>query len=204
MGYPIKYKLLDSQRNFLRERRKIKHISAENLSAQLGKSKAWLGQIERGKLFSIKETSLVDLLSILYDVPKSAVINNSILINFLNCNFLNQNEINKEEALLEEIKELQEENYQFKELFIKLKELFERKETNNMGFSTGDVTIFDSPPRNPNRLYEFYDEFRRIHMQYVPDWRFGQMFINIFGNEDIFYMEETEVLRRVKRYFGEE
>ena len=58
--------------------------------------------------------------------------------------------------------------------------------------------------RNPNRLYPFYDELRRIHMTYVPDWRFGQMMVNIFGTQDIFYLEEDDVLKRVKQYFGEE
>ena len=57
--------------------------------------------------------------------------------------------------------------------------------------------------RDPNRLYNFYDELRRIHLTYVPDWRFGQMMNNIFYNEDIFYMEEDEVLKRVKEYFKE-
>ena len=57
--------------------------------------------------------------------------------------------------------------------------------------------------RNPNRLYNFYEELNRIHITYVPDWRFGQMMYNIFGNEDIFYLEEDNVLKRVKKYFGE-
>ena len=58
--------------------------------------------------------------------------------------------------------------------------------------------------RNPNRLYNFYGELTRIHMTYVPDWRFGQMMVNIFGTQDIFYLEEDDVLKRVKQYFGEE
>ena len=58
--------------------------------------------------------------------------------------------------------------------------------------------------RNPNRLYKFYDELKRIHMTYVPDWRFSQMMYNIFGAKDIFYMEEDQVLNKIKEYFGEE
>ena len=57
--------------------------------------------------------------------------------------------------------------------------------------------------RDPNRLYHFYDELCRIHMQYCPDWRFAQMISNIFGDTDIFYMEEDYVLKRVKMFFGE-
>ena len=58
--------------------------------------------------------------------------------------------------------------------------------------------------RDVNRLYGFYDELRRIHMTYVPDWRFGQFMYNIFGTQDIFYLEEDDVVKRVKQYFGEE
>ena len=58
--------------------------------------------------------------------------------------------------------------------------------------------------RNPNRLFDFYSELRRIHMTYVPDWRFSQLMYNIFSTEDIFYLEENEVLKRIKKYFGEE
>lgn len=55
--------------------------------------------------------------------------------------------------------------------------------------------------RDPNRLYSFYDELRKLHMTYAPDWRFGQMIMNIFCTRDIFYMEEDEVLEEVKKYF---
>jgi hypothetical protein len=58
--------------------------------------------------------------------------------------------------------------------------------------------------RNPNRLYDFYGELTRIHMTYASDWRFGQLMYNIFGTQDIFYLEEGDVLKRVKQYFGEE
>lgn len=57
--------------------------------------------------------------------------------------------------------------------------------------------------RDPNRLHKFYDELKRIHMTYVPDWRFGQMLENIFGTTDIFYHEEEDILRKVREYFGE-
>ena len=58
--------------------------------------------------------------------------------------------------------------------------------------------------RNPNRLYDFYDEVRRIHMEYVPDWRFSQLVCNVFGSIDIFfYMEEDKALQQLKTYFGE-
>lgn len=55
--------------------------------------------------------------------------------------------------------------------------------------------------RDPNRLYGFYDELRRIHMEHVPNWRFGQMISNIFHDKDIFYMEEDEILKRIRKHF---
>lgn len=57
--------------------------------------------------------------------------------------------------------------------------------------------------RDPNRLYGFYNKLQEIHMKYVPDWRFGQLLSNIFGDEDIFYLEEDELIKRIKDYFGE-
>ena len=55
--------------------------------------------------------------------------------------------------------------------------------------------------RDPNRLYSFYDELRKLHMTYVPDWRFGQMIMNVFCTTDIFYMEEDEILKQIREYF---
>lgn len=57
--------------------------------------------------------------------------------------------------------------------------------------------------RDPNRLYGFYNKLQEIHMKYVPDWRFGQLLNNIFGSEDIFYLEEDALIKRVEEYFGE-
>lgn len=45
--------LTDIERRFLRVKRKECGYSAENVSIEMGKSKAWLGQIERGKLKTI-------------------------------------------------------------------------------------------------------------------------------------------------------
>lgn len=62
--------------------------------------------------------------------------------------------------------------------------------------------------RDVNRLYKFYDELRDIHMTYFPDWRFGQMIINVLGDwqshteRDIFYLEEDEILQIFKDYIN--
>lgn len=59
--------------------------------------------------------------------------------------------------------------------------------------------------RNPNRLNYFYDELRKIHTKYFPDWRFGQFCSNFFGwlyssHIDPFFPEEDEMIKYLKRY----
>ena len=64
--------------------------------------------------------------------------------------------------------------------------------------------------RNPNRLDSFYDELKRMHKEYIPDWRFGQFCSNFFGwlgrkkRIDLFFPEEGEMLEYIKEYLGEE
>lgn len=63
--------------------------------------------------------------------------------------------------------------------------------------------------RDPNRLYNFYNEVTRLHMTYMPDWRVGQFWMNFLGwvqNEkrcDPFFSEESEMLTYLKEYCGE-
>ena len=61
--------------------------------------------------------------------------------------------------------------------------------------------------RNPDRLDKFYDELKRIHKEYFPDWRFGQMIENVKNLtkvKDLFYYEEDEFLKLIKNLVGEE
>lgn len=61
--------------------------------------------------------------------------------------------------------------------------------------------------RDVNRLYGFYNELMKVHMENFPDWRFGQ-FVNNFGRWlyttknifDIFYIEEDVMLRYVNEF----
>lgn len=55
--------------------------------------------------------------------------------------------------------------------------------------------------RNPERLDTFYDELKRIHKTYFPDWRFGQLVENLrsFSRAgDLFYYEEENFLELLK------
>lgn len=60
--------------------------------------------------------------------------------------------------------------------------------------------------RDKNRLYKFYDELREIHMTHFPDWRFGQMIINVLADwqtktgRDIFFPEDDEMIQIFRDY----
>lgn len=60
--------------------------------------------------------------------------------------------------------------------------------------------------RNPNRLYDFYDEMRDIHMKSFPDWRFGQLMSNFFGwlmsekKRDLFFPEEEDMIEYFREF----
>lgn len=64
--------------------------------------------------------------------------------------------------------------------------------------------------RDPNRLYNFYNEVTRLHMTYMPDWRAGQFWLNFLSwlqNEkgiDIFFPEEAEMITYLREFCGEE
>ena len=69
-----KYTLNDKHRELLRKMRNFRGLSAEEVSEKINHHKSWLGQIERGRLASIKKDDLDKLLSILLDNPLSSII----------------------------------------------------------------------------------------------------------------------------------
>lgn len=64
--------------------------------------------------------------------------------------------------------------------------------------------------RDINRLDKFYDELKEIHKKHFPDWRFGQMIINVLADwqaktkRDIFFPEEDEIIQIFRDYVNEE
>lgn len=60
--------------------------------------------------------------------------------------------------------------------------------------------------RNPDRLDKFYEEVKKIHRDYFPDWRFGQLCSNFFGwlysehRVDLFFPEEDVMLEYLEEY----
>lgn len=63
--------------------------------------------------------------------------------------------------------------------------------------------------RDPNRLYEFYGELTRIHIEHFPDWRFGQFCHNFqkwivnIKERDPFYVEEDKMLEYLNEFVEE-
>ena len=60
--------------------------------------------------------------------------------------------------------------------------------------------------RNPERLNQFYDDFKLLHQNCFPDWRFGQLCSNFFGwlastkHADPFFPEESRMLEYLHEY----
>lgn len=85
MIFVLKFHLYDKHRQLLKDWRsdKGKGYSAEEVSEMLGHHKSWLGQIERGRLVSIKDTDLTKLLSILLDIPEDKIASGDYIDNFI-------------------------------------------------------------------------------------------------------------------------
>lgn len=58
--------------------------------------------------------------------------------------------------------------------------------------------------RDPKRIKEFCDRLATAWENRVPDWRFGQMICNIFGEmsleRDPFFPEEDEMIEYIENY----
>lgn len=61
--------------------------------------------------------------------------------------------------------------------------------------------------RDPNRLYTFYNEITRIHIERFPDLRCGQLLINFMSwmnqkSIDPYYLEENDMLNLFRKFAG--
>ena len=58
--------------------------------------------------------------------------------------------------------------------------------------------------RDINRIKPFLEEIEKL-WEKVPDWRFGQLIINVLGTckKDPFFYEEEEMLELWKEFFKE-
>lgn len=64
--------------------------------------------------------------------------------------------------------------------------------------------------RDLNRLYGFYNELMKVHMENFPDMRFGQLINNLERwllrkkkVTDIFYIEEKAMLRYLNEFVND-
>lgn len=63
--------------------------------------------------------------------------------------------------------------------------------------------------RNKKRIKEFCNELANIWEENVPQWRFGQLICNVFGqmateDKDPFFPEEDAMINYFKNYFNNE
>lgn len=60
--------------------------------------------------------------------------------------------------------------------------------------------------RKIERIKPFMEEMAKIWESNCPDWRFGQLMVNVLNSFEIdpFFIEEEEMLERFKKYFKEE
>ena len=57
--------------------------------------------------------------------------------------------------------------------------------------------------RKKERIEPFMMELAKIWKENCPDWRFGQLMVNVLNSFDInpFFIEEDEMLKRFKKFF---
>ena len=57
--------------------------------------------------------------------------------------------------------------------------------------------------RDANRLDKYYDEIKKLHKKYCPDWRLGQLLMNFYSwlPKDPYYFEEERFLDLIYEYF---
>lgn len=53
--------------------------------------------------------------------------------------------------------------------------------------------------RDPNRIDEILKEIRDLWVQ-VPDWRLGQLLVNISGTDHLFYFEDDKLLEQLMKW----
>ena len=57
--------------------------------------------------------------------------------------------------------------------------------------------------RDPNRIKPFMEDITTIWLNCCPDWRFGQILENVFGEMDYvpFMLEEDRMIEEFEKYF---
>ena len=53
--------------------------------------------------------------------------------------------------------------------------------------------------RDPNRIDEILKEIKGLWVL-VPDWRLGQLLVNISGTDHLFYVEDDKLLEQLTKW----
>lgn len=53
--------------------------------------------------------------------------------------------------------------------------------------------------RDPSRIDEILKEIKDLWVQ-VPDWRLGQLLVNISGTDHLFYVEDDKLLEQLTKW----
>ena len=53
--------------------------------------------------------------------------------------------------------------------------------------------------RDPNRIDEILKEIKDLWVQ-VPDWRLGQLLVNISGTDHLFYVDDDKLLEQLTKW----
>jgi len=53
--------------------------------------------------------------------------------------------------------------------------------------------------RDPNRIPEVLDLIKQLWEKY-PDWRLGQLIVNVSDTNDVFYVEDDRVVKGLRNY----
>ena len=116
-----KITLTDIQRQALRTARKAANIAAEDLSVEMKYSKAWLGQLERGKFQTIKNDDLMYLLLRYTECSKYDVVSTGIWSNFLENGIIEakkQSPVRRIDALIEKLEQALNEAKELREVLL--------------------------------------------------------------------------------------
>lgn len=60
--------------------------------------------------------------------------------------------------------------------------------------------------RNPERIDDFCERLAKAWKENIPDWRFGQFMVNMFGewysdtHRDPFFPEDKEMIEYIEKY----
>jgi len=60
--------------------------------------------------------------------------------------------------------------------------------------------------RSIERIDPFLEKIGKLWKEQCPDWRFGQLMSNVLNSfdRDPFFIEEDEMIKKFKEYFGVE